>query len=206
MCWNADTLPTDTHTHTQRIPSLNSVTRCLSVLSVWQAGSGVCWFCVCASKGVCVCVCAYSSPAAEKPLLLYISGFVSAVCLALLPRWQTLQASFGATLLALALFMMAVNRREGGNRRGKKETASKIPRDRQRMSDMVFISHCLFWHVFVLVFFFFFFLRNVYAQLETSNNNYDVCCLFLRSAKWEHVEEIVQSLVEMFVAVGGLTV
>lgn len=74
-----------------------------------------------------VCVSMHHSSAAEKPPLLYISGFVRAVCLAALPRRQTLQASCKATLLALELFMMAPKGEREGTR-GKKEKEQDIER------------------------------------------------------------------------------
>ena len=91
-------------------PPLNSVTCSLSpplyCLSDRLARERV-------SKRVCVCVCVCVCSAAANPLLLYISGFVGAVCLARLPRRQTPQASFRATLLALAVFMMASSGERG---------------------------------------------------------------------------------------------
>ncbi len=129
---------------------------------------------------MCVCVCVYVCSAAEKPPLLCISGFVSAVCLARLPQRQTLQASFRATLLALAVFMMARNsereetKREGGRER---ERERETDADRKRTPDVVFINHVLFFNfVFCVLSFSFVFFSSLFIisphSIPASNNSF----------------------------------
>jgi len=106
------------HTHTNSIPMINSVTCSLSVSAFDRLAhkrTSVVFVCACEWEHVCADT--HYIPPDEKPLLLYVSGFVRAVCLAMLPWWQNPAGNLQGFSASITAVYDGTDQRGGGYRK-----------------------------------------------------------------------------------------